>query len=426
MSTTSASRTSPSRAPTSQPKIRSSCDACQAAKIKCGQERPSCQRCCTQGTECVYGISRRMGRPKSKNTRAPPKKDTVPPPRKTSPLHPLPDAASDFHDFDFSTTTPMGTQPSGTTHFATLGPAPDSGPQDYPPATNLQQQDAPCPFPHTPNSDAGPAQPPLTAELDWHPDMALALDDSTTVRGFSPTMDLFGAGPASMDAFSHAQDFDPIISLLAHSNNANASSPNDSGCAGLPSPGPPDCSCYSTILGSILASRLEERATTVASADAMLKTARDAQNMLSKILTCSSCMQDQFALLLGLTSLSKTVYLLDRTASLELRPDRRHPTSGRISEPQFKRMRSRSSWPRPFVSDCSLRVGFFEVVPDGRSDFLRNVLHLRFHNLAQSLEDLQSRLGQVADSPVSKAGLILARDVAERLQAAQGKMELWE
>ncbi|RYP13673.1 hypothetical protein DL767_010631 [Monosporascus sp. MG133] len=52
------------------PKYRTSCDSCQAAKVKCGHEKPSCRRCSVQKLECVYGISRRMGRPRAKNSAA--------------------------------------------------------------------------------------------------------------------------------------------------------------------------------------------------------------------------------------------------------------------------------------------------------------------------------------------------------------------
>ncbi|KAH8753122.1 cytochrome P450 [Hyaloscypha finlandica] len=47
-------------------KLRTSCDNCQAAKVKCGHEKPSCRRCSVQKLECVYSLSRRMGRPRAK------------------------------------------------------------------------------------------------------------------------------------------------------------------------------------------------------------------------------------------------------------------------------------------------------------------------------------------------------------------------
>lgn len=52
----------PSRAPR-QPKLRSSCDSCGAAKLKCDRDRPHCGRCRLRGQTCVYGVSRKMGKP---------------------------------------------------------------------------------------------------------------------------------------------------------------------------------------------------------------------------------------------------------------------------------------------------------------------------------------------------------------------------
>ncbi|KFY75262.1 hypothetical protein V499_04723 [Pseudogymnoascus sp. VKM F-103] len=46
-----------------QKKLRSSCDACSASKIKCNQERPSCLRCRSIEVKCNYSASRRMGKP---------------------------------------------------------------------------------------------------------------------------------------------------------------------------------------------------------------------------------------------------------------------------------------------------------------------------------------------------------------------------
>ncbi|KAK8184607.1 hypothetical protein BC567DRAFT_260761 [Phyllosticta citribraziliensis] len=41
------------------PQLRSSCDSCNSAKVKCTKNRPKCERCVTRGTECVYSISLR-------------------------------------------------------------------------------------------------------------------------------------------------------------------------------------------------------------------------------------------------------------------------------------------------------------------------------------------------------------------------------
>lgn len=57
------------------PKYRASCDSCQAMKVKCGQEKPSCRRCSMHKLDCIYSLSRRMGRPRAR--RSVPNEDTI-------------------------------------------------------------------------------------------------------------------------------------------------------------------------------------------------------------------------------------------------------------------------------------------------------------------------------------------------------------
>ena len=45
------------------PKLRASCDCCAASKVRCSQEHPTCARCKSNDTVCIYGVSRKMGRP---------------------------------------------------------------------------------------------------------------------------------------------------------------------------------------------------------------------------------------------------------------------------------------------------------------------------------------------------------------------------
>ncbi|KAI1780726.1 hypothetical protein F4818DRAFT_396598 [Hypoxylon cercidicola] len=46
-----------------QPRLRSSCDGCGTAKLKCDRNHPECGRCRALGLTCVYGISRKFGKP---------------------------------------------------------------------------------------------------------------------------------------------------------------------------------------------------------------------------------------------------------------------------------------------------------------------------------------------------------------------------
>ncbi|KAJ0110258.1 hypothetical protein J7T55_000691 [Diaporthe amygdali] len=52
------------------PKLRSSCDACGAAKVRCDKTQPRCGRCAAGGITCVYGLSRKFGKAPRKKTSA--------------------------------------------------------------------------------------------------------------------------------------------------------------------------------------------------------------------------------------------------------------------------------------------------------------------------------------------------------------------
>jgi len=49
-------------------KLRSSCDACGAAKVRCNKAQPRCSRCDASGQACVYGLSRKFGKPPRRKT----------------------------------------------------------------------------------------------------------------------------------------------------------------------------------------------------------------------------------------------------------------------------------------------------------------------------------------------------------------------
>lgn len=56
----------PSRPHKDIPKLRSSCDGCGTAKVKCDRGHPGCRRCEDLGLPCVYGPSRKFGKPPRK------------------------------------------------------------------------------------------------------------------------------------------------------------------------------------------------------------------------------------------------------------------------------------------------------------------------------------------------------------------------
>jgi hypothetical protein len=50
----------------SAPKLRTSCDNCGVTKVKCDRGQPECGRCVALGLTCVYGLSRKFGKPPRK------------------------------------------------------------------------------------------------------------------------------------------------------------------------------------------------------------------------------------------------------------------------------------------------------------------------------------------------------------------------
>lgn len=49
-------------------KLRSSCNSCGSAKVRCDRQHPQCRRCASSGLECIYELSRKFGRPPRKRT----------------------------------------------------------------------------------------------------------------------------------------------------------------------------------------------------------------------------------------------------------------------------------------------------------------------------------------------------------------------
>jgi hypothetical protein len=47
-------------------KLRSTCDSCASSKVRCNKQKPACRRCMTLKLDCLYGQSRRKGKPSFK------------------------------------------------------------------------------------------------------------------------------------------------------------------------------------------------------------------------------------------------------------------------------------------------------------------------------------------------------------------------
>ncbi|KAL6416209.1 hypothetical protein AUP68_00424 [Ilyonectria robusta] len=70
-------------------RLRDSCQACAASKVKCSKDKPQCNRCAERGTACKYLVTQRTGR--KARTRSDPEEDTMQRPTSahtTAPLSP--------------------------------------------------------------------------------------------------------------------------------------------------------------------------------------------------------------------------------------------------------------------------------------------------------------------------------------------------
>lgn len=65
----STGQTKQSRSDSLNEKLRSTCDCCASSKVRCNKQKPSCQRCKFLKLDCVYGPSRRKGRPGSNQSK---------------------------------------------------------------------------------------------------------------------------------------------------------------------------------------------------------------------------------------------------------------------------------------------------------------------------------------------------------------------
>ncbi|KAE8137814.1 hypothetical protein BDV38DRAFT_282744 [Aspergillus pseudotamarii] len=57
--TTESATASAANVGTDELPLRNACDSCNAAKVKCSRDRPSCRRCHSRNISCVYGVSLR-------------------------------------------------------------------------------------------------------------------------------------------------------------------------------------------------------------------------------------------------------------------------------------------------------------------------------------------------------------------------------
>ncbi|KAL4742462.1 hypothetical protein BDV11DRAFT_202759 [Aspergillus similis] len=186
--------------------LRSSCSQCNQAKVKCSKDRPTCRRCATRNTPCVYGISLRgikRPRPRQEADQACPLKEkkrvlstpspvfsetlptttvnipaqsTCPPDLGSSDIYP-----EGFVDEDFAgllSFNPFDTPLSDPTAFPFSLDLPDSHP-----VPSTQPVVAPQMVPHPMTIPLSPISPP--SSRDGHSHFGATVPTTTSTSGLN-------------------------------------------------------------------------------------------------------------------------------------------------------------------------------------------------------------------------------------------------
>jgi Fungal Zn(2)-Cys(6) binuclear cluster domain len=534
------SRTSTRRAPQDGRglRYRTSCDNCQAAKIKCGQDKPSCRRCSLQALDCVYSLSRRMGRPRQTkepaartgSCRTPPATTSHDRPQSdqstslfvsqtgaeiTAPTHdspvpapeqyaskPLPagernqssctsgNLIDDLHPELMATTGILDEQPgsqprliSWHSSFPTqsqiafdnfpsipeMPPYPDDTMSDPTMSRNIssaprtglsERQDVLEPrLPTALGDGAGSFDGRIDPQLgqtsattrDSYPGSHShdqAFHEETSSGSGTPLMDqlqdiefdffLDTSGSSSRELGSSSTPSNILRQEISHPRANNSGSilkpsrrtdffPFDeedwSGSQESSDRKKYNCNCSLAISKDIGVLRAEQQKATTMPVDRALKMESEIEETLTRFVRCvDRCCHDSIVHLLAFISLEMTLNLLQETARHEFKPPRSKRSSLSQGGTAIRR------WPHPQQTSaevCNLYIGSYKVAPGARLRFLRRVLQVRFHKLAEFVKDREEILNGLKQDCTARAAALLLEDISRGLHTITGWIEVW-
>ncbi|KAF7539921.1 hypothetical protein G7054_g1797 [Neopestalotiopsis clavispora] len=281
----------------STPKLRDSCEACAAAKLRCSKEKPSCARCTRRGRNCEYLATRRTGRRtfSKKDTPRPTEPAQVPtPPTTIAPEALRIDKAAQTPEQQYGENTPDGSS------------SPDMGSEPYglmtPADMDLGMPDfltSPSPF-HIPElSDEHSRIGSIGSSLsDWTMNYPFDNDNSAPIHG----------GTLMNNAISHVQP--PLTYQSMPSASGPAPSPELKEPNLLSKPPELHCGCHARaheLLGHFCSGASPSRPATTnqdgfqtmdscRSIHSVVLFNQNAISAITNILACS-CSQDSFLLI---------------------------------------------------------------------------------------------------------------------------------
>lgn len=387
------SANSPSRSnefnPNSHHRVRKSCDACQEAKVKCSQKKPSCGRCERQGQPCTYSPQRRIGRPR----------------KRASPA-----------SLGISGHSVMGEASGGSG-----GASPDAEAD----RDDNEQRDGDISLLGAPTHAYSDTSEPQSHDL---------------FAGCSP--DFAAASLLHPDFF-----YDVSFSTASSAPPTSTAGPDtqsilfgDSLSAPLAAPPAGDCGakCYTALLLQLLQLHKSLLETAQPGIDTVLLAEREMRTHQRRVFACSACAGDRSSLLVLATVAERIVQTLhlilekDAQHSAPSRPgscgSHSYPSSRRASVFSFcaSPIDQRAGGCGCYKCPLPLQVGSVKVDDYSKKLFLKSLLQLRLTRLAHVLRELQNAsAARLSDCLYFASELLLGQSL-QRVEYLRGQIQVWD
>nr|A0A348HAZ0.1 RecName: Full=Transcription factor phiO; AltName: Full=Phomoidride biosynthesis cluster protein O [fungal sp. ATCC 74256]BBG28512.1 putative transcription factor [fungal sp. ATCC 74256] len=434
------------------PKIRSTCDACQAAKLRCSRDKPRCRRCQNLNKECVYSVSRPLGRPR----RAPAEEartddstqgegdmrtressfeangssGNIPSPHlSASPtnimVHDDP-CKSLVWDDALDTDGPMdfGSTLSDFDTSMILDPVPDLITHATSSSTDLAASSW--------GTDSSIATLPTSSQaLDTKSKSTMNLDKSAPPESLSlpmPTPPLSFEGTSMLISPPNETEIFPFLQSSFESPLSNFAAPTSAPTelSSLRSNSLDyGCNCYTTVLRRMHQFSLTSLKGGLSTIDETMRLEKEIRGEVITILHCSSCTANRQRVLLFVGIIMETTVdmlehvLLDDTAA-----------SGQSifdqlsSSPQSHRSkRTRTLSPLPYGEKTTLRLGTYEIDGEEKAGFLSFMIRSRLKELSTTMRHLHTAIQQAQQTSNSKAATTIIVEAFQRLHSLMRRLD---
>ncbi|KAJ5999679.1 hypothetical protein N7481_000088 [Penicillium waksmanii] len=470
----------PSRSNTGQlpksVKVRSTCNACQQAKIRCSHEKPSCRRCQKHKIDCIYSVSRRLGRPAKKKERmvmdemngSPTqvileqdreKKARKPAKKKIRSQQPITSTRSrvgrppengptdaqtlakssveEYSGFELDITSEgwlqelMATRVNGNANNNTLT---DYRYDDF----DLEEFDSisECLMHSEPLVFGGSADGQLS--------ISTGFQFTSPPMQFENELDVFQSTPSTerIDALTLGNiasiqwpydstpqnESDTFLRPLSPGfNNNDVYSPQDTDFPVLLEAATNfNCGCYKQVISELVRFELKTGPNGVSSIDSILACQKELLLQTESILQCNLCSQSEAqanALMVIIVIIDSLLTTLDASATsgkpviLEAVPE----SNAQVGRRQQK---DGGNCLKSHIDTCPLLVGGFQVPVEEKSCFIRQVLQARLSMLLLTVRRIRMCMQQQLAAAFSRGRLLMIMETDRRLQLIMMKIKM--